>query len=162
MRFTLLDRDRIIKNFLSGLFFPQITPPLQVIHQVKAKADCKGGKHDLCIKKGESVDIIRITDNPEGKWLGRSQDGSCKSSHYKKFDDVNWSLITPHEHFDKTWLRKDTCSYFSIFQLAMLKRKWLRSTLASWRIKACLYLLTWKMRRCTMMWNLWIIKGKNL
>lgn len=69
----------IIKNCLPGLFFPQITPPLQVIHQVKAKADCKGGKHDLSIKKGESVDIIRITDNPEGKWLGRSQDGSCKS-----------------------------------------------------------------------------------
>uniref|UniRef100_A0A8C2AGQ7 FYN binding protein b n=1 Tax=Cyprinus carpio TaxID=7962 RepID=A0A8C2AGQ7_CYPCA len=54
----------------------KITTPLQVIHQVKAKADCKGGKHDLSIKKGESVDIIRITDNPEGKWLGRSQDGS--------------------------------------------------------------------------------------
>ncbi|XP_016332854.1 FYN-binding protein isoform X4 [Sinocyclocheilus anshuiensis] len=54
----------------------KITTPLQVIHQVKAKADCKGGKHDLSIKKGESIDIIRITDNPEGKWLGRSQDGS--------------------------------------------------------------------------------------
>ncbi|XP_067279693.1 FYN-binding protein 1 isoform X2 [Pseudorasbora parva] len=54
----------------------KITPPLQVIHQVKAKADCKGGKNDLFIKKGESIDIIRITDNPEGKWLGRSQEGS--------------------------------------------------------------------------------------
>uniref|UniRef100_A0A673NAD5 FYN binding protein b n=1 Tax=Sinocyclocheilus rhinocerous TaxID=307959 RepID=A0A673NAD5_9TELE len=54
----------------------KITTPLQVIHQVKAKADCKGGKYDLSIKKGESIDIIRITDNPEGKWLGRSQDGS--------------------------------------------------------------------------------------
>ncbi|XP_077089055.1 FYN-binding protein 1 isoform X2 [Siphateles boraxobius] len=54
----------------------KITPPLQVIHQVKAKADCKGGKNDLSIKKAESIDIIRITDNPEGKWLGRSQDGS--------------------------------------------------------------------------------------
>lgn len=84
----------IIKDCLPGLFFPQITTPLQVIHQVKAKADCKGGKHDLSIKKGESVDIIRITDNPEGKWLGRSQDGSCKSSHsYIYIFDVNWSLI---------------------------------------------------------------------
>ncbi|XP_058613267.1 FYN-binding protein 1 isoform X3 [Onychostoma macrolepis] len=54
----------------------KIATPLEVIHQVKAKADCKGGKHDLSTKKGESIDIIRITDNPEGKWLGRSQDGS--------------------------------------------------------------------------------------
>ncbi|XP_051960828.1 FYN-binding protein 1-like isoform X1 [Xyrauchen texanus] len=54
----------------------KLSPPLQVIHQVKAKADCKGGKYDLSIKKGESIDIIRITDNPEGKWLGRTQDGS--------------------------------------------------------------------------------------
>ncbi|XP_057216022.1 FYN-binding protein 1 isoform X2 [Triplophysa rosa] len=54
----------------------KLTPPLQVIHQVKAKADCRGGKNDLSIKKGESIDIIRINDNPEGKWLGRGQDGS--------------------------------------------------------------------------------------
>lgn len=149
-------------SWFSDLIFPQITPPLQVIHQVKAKADCKGGKHDLSIKKGESIDIIRITDNPEGKWLGRSEDGSCKSSHYKTFDNMNWSLITPHEYYDKTSLRKDKCSYFSIFQSATLKRKWLRSTSASWRIKACLFLITWKMRRCTMTWNLLTIKGKNL
>ncbi|XP_059398470.1 FYN-binding protein 1-like isoform X1 [Carassius carassius] len=54
----------------------KISMPLQVMHQVKAKADCKGGKYDLSIKKGESIDIIRITDNPEGKWLARGQDGS--------------------------------------------------------------------------------------
>ncbi|KAA0719981.1 FYN-binding protein 1 [Triplophysa tibetana] len=54
----------------------KLTPPLKVIHQVKAKADCRGGKNDLSIKKGESIDIIRINDNPEGKWVGRGQDGS--------------------------------------------------------------------------------------
>ncbi|XP_065142837.1 FYN-binding protein 1 isoform X3 [Paramisgurnus dabryanus] len=54
----------------------KLTPPLRVLHQVKAKADCKGGKSDLCMKKGESIDIIRINDNPEGKWLARGQDGS--------------------------------------------------------------------------------------
>uniref|UniRef100_A0A671M6U7 FYN binding protein b n=1 Tax=Sinocyclocheilus anshuiensis TaxID=1608454 RepID=A0A671M6U7_9TELE len=79
----------------------QISTPLQVIHQVKAKADCKGGKHDLSIKKGESIDIIRITDNPEGKWLGRGQDGSFG---YVKTEMVeidfsvlkNKSLSLPH------------------------------------------------------------------
>ncbi|XP_056587621.1 FYN-binding protein 1 isoform X2 [Triplophysa dalaica] len=54
----------------------KLTPPLKVIHQVKAKADCRGGKNDLSVKKGESIDIIRINDNPEGKWVGRGQDGS--------------------------------------------------------------------------------------
>ncbi|XDV38626.1 hypothetical protein PO909_007987 [Leuciscus waleckii] len=67
------DREKKEKEAIKKF---KITPPLQVIHQVKAKADCKGGKHDLSIKKGESIDIIRITDNPEGKWLGRSEDGS--------------------------------------------------------------------------------------
>ncbi|XP_043076898.1 FYN-binding protein 1 isoform X2 [Puntigrus tetrazona] len=67
------DREKKEKDAIKKF---KITTPLQVIHQVKAKADCKGGKHDLSIKKGESIDIIRITDNPEGKWLGRSQDGS--------------------------------------------------------------------------------------
>ncbi|KAK7131248.1 hypothetical protein R3I94_016397 [Phoxinus phoxinus] len=67
------DREKKEKEAIKKF---KITPPLQVLHQVKAKADCKGGKHDLSVKKGESIDIIRITDNPEGKWLGRSQDGS--------------------------------------------------------------------------------------
>ncbi|XP_066568261.1 FYN-binding protein 1 isoform X2 [Amia ocellicauda] len=54
----------------------KLTGPLQVIHKVKARVDCKGGKNDLCMKQGEAIDIIRITDNPEGKWLGRNVDGS--------------------------------------------------------------------------------------
>ncbi|XP_039544012.1 FYN-binding protein 1 isoform X2 [Pimephales promelas] len=67
------DREKKEKEAIKKF---KITGPLQAIHQVKAKADCKGGKNELSIKKGESIDIIRITDNPEGKWLGRGQDGS--------------------------------------------------------------------------------------
>jgi len=115
LRFTLLDHEDYKDFFFSDLLFPQITGPLQAIHQVKAKADCKGGKNELSIKKGESIDIIRITDNPEGKWLGRGQDGSCKSSHYKEFDNRNWSLITSHEYFVKTSLRKDTYVLISLY-----------------------------------------------
>ncbi|XP_068072130.1 FYN-binding protein 1 isoform X4 [Danio rerio] len=66
------DREKKEKDAIKKF---KITPPFQVMHQVKAKSDCKGGKNDLSIKKGESIDIIRITDNPEGKWLGRNQDG---------------------------------------------------------------------------------------
>ncbi|XP_051956718.1 FYN-binding protein 1-like isoform X2 [Xyrauchen texanus] len=67
------DREKKEKEAIKKF---KLTPPLQIIHQVKAKADCKGGKHDLSTKKGELIDIIRIADNPEGKWLGRTQDGS--------------------------------------------------------------------------------------
>ncbi|XP_016361760.1 FYN-binding protein-like isoform X2 [Sinocyclocheilus anshuiensis] len=92
------DRDKKEKDAIKKF---KISTPLQVIHQVKAKADCKGGKHDLSIKKGESIDIIRITDNPEGKWLGRGQDGSFG---YVKTEMVeidfsvlkNKSLSLPH------------------------------------------------------------------
>ncbi|XP_051537654.1 FYN-binding protein 1-like isoform X3 [Myxocyprinus asiaticus] len=67
------DREKKEKEAIKKF---KLTPPLQAIHQVKAKADCKGGKYDLSTKKGELIDIIRLADNPEGKWLGRTQDGS--------------------------------------------------------------------------------------
>uniref|UniRef100_A0A9J7ZAR6 FYN binding protein b n=1 Tax=Cyprinus carpio carpio TaxID=630221 RepID=A0A9J7ZAR6_CYPCA len=81
------DREKKEKEAIKKF---KISTPLQVMHQVKAKADCKGGKYDLSIKKGESIDIIRITDNPEGKWLGRVQDGSFG---YVKTDMVEIDFI---------------------------------------------------------------------
>lgn len=62
----------------------QLTGPLEVIHRAKARVDSKGSKTDLGLKQGESIDIMRVLDNPEGRWLGRSQDGSCK-----------WQLSSP-------------------------------------------------------------------
>ncbi|XP_041111191.1 FYN-binding protein 1-like isoform X3 [Polyodon spathula] len=50
--------------------------PIEVIHKVKARVDYKGAKNELTVKQGETIDIIRITENPEGKWLGRTADGS--------------------------------------------------------------------------------------
>ncbi|XP_041667554.1 FYN-binding protein 1 isoform X2 [Cheilinus undulatus] len=54
----------------------KLVGPLEVIHQGKARVDCRGGKTDLGLKQGDSLDIIRVQGNPEGKWLGRTQDGS--------------------------------------------------------------------------------------
>uniref|UniRef100_A0A4W5KCE7 FYN-binding protein 1 n=1 Tax=Hucho hucho TaxID=62062 RepID=A0A4W5KCE7_9TELE len=54
----------------------KLTGPLEVIHRAKARVDSKGIKTDLGLKQGESIDIMRVLDNPEGRWLGRSQDGS--------------------------------------------------------------------------------------
>ena len=52
--------------------------PIQVIHKLKAKVDCKGSKTDLSLKQGDLIEIVRISDNPEGRWLGRSREGSCE------------------------------------------------------------------------------------
>ncbi|XP_053735675.1 FYN-binding protein 1 isoform X1 [Synchiropus splendidus] len=54
----------------------KLVGPMTVIHQGKALMDCRGSKTDLALKQGESLDIIRTQGNPEGKWLGRNQDGS--------------------------------------------------------------------------------------
>lgn len=54
----------------------KLTGPIQVIHHAKACCDVKGGKNELSVKQGEEIEIIRITDNPEGKWLGRTAKGS--------------------------------------------------------------------------------------
>ncbi|XP_008840313.1 FYN-binding protein 1 isoform X2 [Nannospalax galili] len=54
----------------------KLTGPIQVIHHAKARCDVKGGKNELSFKQGEEIEIIRITDNPEGKWLGRTAKGA--------------------------------------------------------------------------------------
>ncbi|XP_042250538.1 FYN-binding protein 1 isoform X1 [Thunnus maccoyii] len=54
----------------------KLVGPLEAIHQGKACVDCRGSKTDLALKQGDSLDIIRVHGNPEGKWLGRTQDGS--------------------------------------------------------------------------------------
>ncbi|KAM5264404.1 FYN-binding protein 1 [Ctenodactylus gundi] len=54
----------------------KLTGPIQVIHQAKACCDVRGGRNELSFKQGEEIEIIRITDNPEGKWLGRTARGA--------------------------------------------------------------------------------------
>ncbi|XP_061218723.1 FYN-binding protein 1 isoform X2 [Neopsephotus bourkii] len=49
----------------------KLTGPIQVLHQARACADHKGGKNELTVKQGDEIEIIRLNDNPEGKWLGR-------------------------------------------------------------------------------------------
>ncbi|XP_072562730.1 FYN-binding protein 1-like [Paramormyrops kingsleyae] len=54
----------------------KITGPIQVIHTARARKDCKGGKNDLSLKEGQTVEIVRIADNPDGRWLARTHEGS--------------------------------------------------------------------------------------
>ncbi|XP_032874385.1 FYN-binding protein 1 isoform X1 [Amblyraja radiata] len=50
--------------------------PIEVIQTVKVTMDYRGGKNELSCKQGEELEVIRITDNPEGKWLARTTDGT--------------------------------------------------------------------------------------
>lgn len=36
---------------------------------------CKGGKLDLTVKKGDRINILRMHNNPAGKWLAKTEDG---------------------------------------------------------------------------------------
>uniref|UniRef100_A0A8C2PL81 FYN binding protein 1 n=1 Tax=Capra hircus TaxID=9925 RepID=A0A8C2PL81_CAPHI len=55
-----------------------IKPPLDLkdTSKEKEKKREKEEKKRLDFKQGENIEIIRITDNPEGKWLGRTARGS--------------------------------------------------------------------------------------
>lgn len=69
-------------NFSTSLFSfvassLQLTGSVQVLHQARARVDHKGGKNELTFKQGDEIEIIRLTDNPEGKWLGRIK-GCCE------------------------------------------------------------------------------------
>ncbi|NXB80941.1 FYB1 protein, partial [Donacobius atricapilla] len=49
----------------------KLTGPIEVLHQALACVDYKGRKGELTVRQGDKIEIIRLTDNPEGKWLGR-------------------------------------------------------------------------------------------
>ncbi|NXA13795.1 FYB1 protein, partial [Sapayoa aenigma] len=53
----------------------KLVGPIEVLHQARARVDYKGGKNELTVKQGDQIEIIRLTDNPGGKWLGRI--GGC-------------------------------------------------------------------------------------
>ncbi|XP_061739434.1 FYN-binding protein 1 [Nerophis ophidion] len=49
----------------------------EILHTAIARHDWYGGgKRDLKVHQGERVEILRVKDNPEGKWLARSPDGN--------------------------------------------------------------------------------------
>ncbi|MGH0131048.1 UNVERIFIED_CONTAM: hypothetical protein FKN15_052738 [Acipenser sinensis] len=53
-----------------------LTGSVEVIHSAKVRVDCRGGKNDLYVKQGDIVEIVRVKNNPEGKWLARTFDGT--------------------------------------------------------------------------------------
>lgn len=57
----------------------QLNGPIEVIHLARVREDCQGGKNDLSVQQGENVEIIRVNNNPGGKWLARDARGSSTS-----------------------------------------------------------------------------------
>ncbi|XP_066504514.1 FYN-binding protein 1 isoform X2 [Hoplias malabaricus] len=53
----------------------KLTGNVEVLHLARVREDWQGGKNDLCVQQGESVEIIRVSNNPEGKWLARNMIG---------------------------------------------------------------------------------------
>ncbi|XP_034439367.1 FYN-binding protein 1 [Hippoglossus hippoglossus] len=62
--------NELKKNF-------QLQEEIEVLHTAKVRHDWQGGgKLDLSVQQGESVEILRVRNNPGGKWLARSLSGN--------------------------------------------------------------------------------------
>ncbi|KAM9461856.1 FYN-binding protein 1 [Clarias gariepinus] len=53
----------------------KLTGEVEVIHTARVREDWQGGKNDLRVRQGESVEIVRVKNNPEGRWLARNMSG---------------------------------------------------------------------------------------
>lgn len=70
------------------------------------REDWQGGKNDLRVQQGECVEIVRVKNNPEGKWLARNMSGECKfliytanvSVNLKLADELNCHLLTSFQN----------------------------------------------------------------
>ncbi|XP_021459221.2 FYN-binding protein 1-like isoform X1 [Oncorhynchus mykiss] len=66
-----LERDnKYRKKFKLG------TGDIDVLHMGRVRHDWQGGKHDLSVRQGNRVEIIRVKNNPDGRWLARTQTGT--------------------------------------------------------------------------------------
>lgn len=55
----------------------QLQGEIEVIHTAKVRKDWNGeGKLDLSVHQGDSVEILRVTGNPGGRWLARTMNGN--------------------------------------------------------------------------------------
>ncbi|KAK5907085.1 hypothetical protein CesoFtcFv8_004971 [Champsocephalus esox] len=54
----------------------QLQGEVEVLHTARVRHDWHGvGKLDISVRQGESVEILRVKNNPGGKWLAKSVNG---------------------------------------------------------------------------------------
>lgn len=67
-------------SFLILASIPQLQGEVEVLHTARVRHDWYGGgKLDLSVRQDESVEILRVKNNPGGKWLARSLARNCES-----------------------------------------------------------------------------------
>lgn len=60
-------------------FCLQLQGEEEVLHTARVRHDWYGGgKLDLSVRQDEKVEILRVKNNPGGKWLARSLTGNCE------------------------------------------------------------------------------------
>lgn len=64
---------------VSAFARPQLQGEDEVLHTARVRHDWSGGgKLDLSVRQDERVEILRVKNNPGGKWLARSATGNCE------------------------------------------------------------------------------------
>ncbi|XP_039983593.1 FYN-binding protein 1 isoform X2 [Xiphias gladius] len=109
----------------------QLQGEVEVIQTAKVRHDWHGGgKLDLSVQQGESVDIIRVKNNPGGKWLARSLNGNygyisntCVDIDYEavkrkvlQSKKMDTSLLPPPPPDPPQLLNMDSSNRDSLFQ----------------------------------------------
>lgn len=52
---------------------------MEALHVARVRHDWNGeGSLDLVVRQDDRVEIIRVKNNPGGKWLARSLNGNCE------------------------------------------------------------------------------------
>ncbi|XP_008277596.1 FYN-binding protein [Stegastes partitus] len=63
-------QNELKKNF-------QLQGEIEVLHTARVRQDWRGtSKLDLSVRQGDNVEILRVKNNPGGKWLARSLNGN--------------------------------------------------------------------------------------
>ncbi|KAM4738902.1 FYN-binding protein 1 [Anableps anableps] len=86
----------------------QIQGEMNVLHTARVRHDWHAeGKLDLSVRQGESVEILRVENNPRGKWLARSLNGqygyisnSCVDIDYEAVKKYKIPPLRRMETFD--------------------------------------------------------------
>lgn len=59
------------------------------MYQATVLVTAKGRKHDLPVKTGDHISIIRTTNCPKGKWLAKDSSNNCELLlRYKETDHL--------------------------------------------------------------------------
>ncbi|XP_054911131.1 FYN-binding protein 1 isoform X2 [Poeciliopsis prolifica] len=86
----------------------QLQGEVSVLHTARVRHDWQAeGKLDLSVRQGDSVEIIRVENNPRGKWLARSLSGqygyisnSCVDIDYEAVKKYRMPPLRKTDTFD--------------------------------------------------------------